>query len=336
MNLKELQNIPNTGFGRFFNFIRYLGGRAPLCFYLVFMITYRCNLNCPWCNIKDLMRGKTKEVSIEDAKRIERNISKSMFKPKIHLFGGEPTVHSSFEDIVELFDEKGYKLSMTSNGIETSKFKETIAGARNFEEVNISVNIEDYSKIRDTSKSVVDERNRRGKKKPKVNVNCPVTPSSHEKLSEIVGTFKGSGIDSLSFQHLIFGKEDMGLAEKIDLKVLKEEMDKIKQLESDFQVVFFPNIKKKDLRRYYRDKSFPGNTKCLAPWFRIEVLPSGDVPMCLELLADDKASIVGNLKEQSLKEIWNGKKARTFRKKIHKKGVLDDSYCFRCCHRQYY
>ena len=80
-----------------------------------------------------------------------------------------------------------------------------------------------------------------------------------------------------------------------------------------------------------RDGKRPiGRTFCEQPWQRLNVNRDGKVLMC----CGDwyRKVVVGDLKDQTLKEIWKSRKLRSLRSKISK-GMLDKipscSSCFR-------
>ena len=63
--------------------------------------------------------------------------------------------------------------------------------------------------------------------------------------------------------------------------------------------------------------------RCYAPWFLVNVMPNGDVNFC----ADVGDYIIGNITEDSLREMWFNEKASRFRKKILEERF---SICRRC------
>lgn len=68
-------------------------------------ITYRCNLSCVNCNRFSQLDDPfthTPDMSIADVKEFFRQCRELNFQPSILIIGGEPTVHSDFEEIVRL------------------------------------------------------------------------------------------------------------------------------------------------------------------------------------------------------------------------------------------
>lgn len=77
---------------------------------MIFEITDKCNLNCIFCYEK--YRRKNKDVTIEVFK-------KAIYKYKpllIQLTGGEPTLHSNFNEILKIALQKVLLVQFTTNG----------------------------------------------------------------------------------------------------------------------------------------------------------------------------------------------------------------------------
>lgn len=307
LDLITLQNLPNTQLGKLANSIRYLRGYSPQPFFISFIITYRCNLNCEFCYQKTYPKTKKLYFNIKDLPLIHKNIN-YFFKPRIHIFGGEPMMHPHFLDIVRFFAENKYKLSMTTNGTKLNEYVDTL---KQFKEVNISLNSDNW-------KGVVEIADKL-KKKTKIRINLVYVLSSTDKINKIIKVFKSTKIDSLILQHLMFDNVNKT---KNKLKLMTYMKNSL--------IRYYPAIKKNDIKNYYSNLIFPSQKKCLRPWFTFFLLPDCNVIPCEQ----PKSIILGNLKEQKLSEIWNGKKFRDFRSKIQKDGIW--SSCFRCCHRQYY
>ena len=142
MNLKELQNFQNTGLGKILNGVRLFRGYSPIPPLAAFLIlTYRCNLNCHFCFQSRERREAYPDMSIEDVQLIEKNFSNSfIYKPRIHLFGGEPTINKDFPEIVKYLGGKGYRMSMTTNGVGIHDCIEPLLAVKARVEINMSLN----------------------------------------------------------------------------------------------------------------------------------------------------------------------------------------------------
>ena len=64
------------------------------------------------------------------------------------------------------------------------------------------------------------------------------------------------------------------------------------------------------------------NIPCHFPWTSMYISPNGDVKHC----CSTNLNKLGNIKEQTVDEIWNGKLYQLVRKKVAK-GDFDGAYC---------
>jgi radical SAM protein with 4Fe4S-binding SPASM domain len=91
-------------------------------------------------------------------------------------------------------------------------------------------------------------------------------------------------------------------------------------------VLFFPDLDGERILRYYSDPSDTLAMKgCKALYRDAHIMPNGDVVVC----GDFPDMVLGNVSQQSLREIWKGERIRQFRQSIEKQGLF--SICPRCC-----
>ena len=327
MNLKELQNFQNTGGGKILNVVRLFGGYSPVPPLAAFMIlTYRCNLNCHFCFQSKTRREAYPDMGIEDVRLIEQNIRRSFWrKPRIHLFGGEPTINKDFPEIVNYLGGKGYRISMTTNGVGIHDCVAPLLAIKARVEINMSINTmnfeEQLSALQLFEKHDVE-------KKIYVNIACPINRDNQNHLADIVKIFENSYASCITLQHSIF---TINRVPDLNPALIKKQVEEIKRNRYQRPVMFFPDIKTKDIEDYYVNPAFPDSgNKCVLPWFLLIIQPNGDVVACEEIEV-----VIGNAKRDSLSRIWNGREFKGFRQQIQTKGLSHPS-CYRCCHRQYY
>ncbi len=265
-------------------------------------------------------------MSISDAKIIERNIRKSFnFKPRIHFFGGEPTVNTDFVEILKYFSNSGYKISMTTNGINLLKYGREIVEAKGLKEIHISLNDLDFERVLSTVKQIsdIDVNN-----SLHLTINCPITEVNQDRLLEIVEKFEHTEAQCLTFQHRGFIWYNGFVS--MDHKLVRHQYDIIKRRNNNIRILFHPSIKSKDIEAYYTDKEYPyNNNKCYYPWFVLFIQPNGSIIPC-----DELNITVGNAVTESLKNLWNNAEYVAFRKGIILNGI-SHSICHRCDHRDY-
>ena len=101
---------------------------------------------------------------------------------------------------------------------------------------------------------------------------------------------------------------------------IKEVCRKAKKLN---QVVkFLPDLSGPEIVNYYSMPNWWHSSWCFSPWLFATISPYGDVYPCLQLK-------MGNIREESLEDIWNGDIFQRFRNRIER--VLYPR-CRRCCY----
>jgi len=84
------------------------------------LLTNYCNRGCPYCFAKqkvelDKIDGlKDEQITLENAQKVAKFFRKER---QIGLLGGEPTLHPQFKEIIDLFLNYGYHITIFSNGI---------------------------------------------------------------------------------------------------------------------------------------------------------------------------------------------------------------------------
>ncbi|MFW6303830.1 MAG: radical SAM protein, partial [Candidatus Sumerlaeota bacterium] len=86
---------------------------------LVFIdVTNRCNMNCPICLANIPAMGFRFDPPMSYFEKIFEKLSQMDPKPKIQLFGGEPTVREDLVDMINLAKEKyGLQARVVTNGL---------------------------------------------------------------------------------------------------------------------------------------------------------------------------------------------------------------------------
>lgn len=83
------------------------------------LITNFCNQNCPFCFARAEMSNKLvkKEMSLKDFKNVLLKMKKNPEIKTVKLLGGEPTLHSRFEEIINLSLKYFPFVQIFTNGI---------------------------------------------------------------------------------------------------------------------------------------------------------------------------------------------------------------------------
>jgi radical SAM protein with 4Fe4S-binding SPASM domain len=91
--------------------------------------------------------------------------------------------------------------------------------------------------------------------------------------------------------------------------------------------LMYPHLStREDIRLYYEDHhAVFGYEQCVSIFMTMEIDSNGDVSLC----RDYHDYIIGNIKNQSLMEIWDSEESRKFRASISTEGLMP--VCRRCC-----
>jgi pyrroloquinoline quinone biosynthesis protein E len=83
-------------------------------------LTYRCPLNCPWCNNPLDFDKYKNELTTEEWKRVLRE-GRAMGSLQLGLTGGEPALRDDLEDLVAYAEELGYYSNLITGGMGVTK-----------------------------------------------------------------------------------------------------------------------------------------------------------------------------------------------------------------------
>jgi len=91
-------------------------------------------------------------------------------------------------------------------------------------------------------------------------------------------------------------------------------------------IITVPVITPKVIGTYYSKLDVAVRDHCKVPWFMVNLDYNGDVHFC----ADHPDWIVGNVKEESIWDIYNNERSRRFRKALKESPVGIFPGCKRC------
>ncbi len=315
------------------------------------LVTSQCNLHCQMCSFNaQKFSPDGKELTLEEIKGFLSRISKK----KLHIFlsGGEPFTRPDIFDIIGHINELKLNFGICTNGTLLTEEKAerllrskpafiifSLHGDRELHD-SITGMQGSFDKLITSIKMM-----RAGKKRPKVLINCAVSPANIGNLLDVARISDESGADMLRFEHLNFISEENaikqaqvskkifpddeidfstfhfgGLEESRCLSAIKNVISKRK----DFRIpiYFKPYLSDREIASWYSGESL-SSRKCFFIWRSFYVASNGDIFPCQFLLYK-----MGNVLSDDLDTIWNGKKYREFRLQM-KKGLMP--LCSRCC-----
>ncbi len=177
--------------------------------------------------------------------------------------------------------------------------------------------------------------------RPLLFINSCISDVNYNELEKIVHYAEEEGIDGINFNLLWFQTQDsIRLHNKsstfsiegssievtpsnVNTNLLIPVIKAIKTLNTKLIINFIPELDEQELMIYYNHPEISLEKRSICGWLRLQIAPNGDVWQCRELN-------IGNLGNQSLRELWNCNKYRKFRMEIREKGTFP--ICNRCCY----
>jgi MoaA/NifB/PqqE/SkfB family radical SAM enzyme len=315
-------------------------------------LTYKCNLNCPYCYIGE-SRNKNELSSDEWIKVINQIPAWSL----ITLVGGEPLVR---KDFAEIFSKSAStaKVNVVTNGILLND--EIIDLFINKKLLLLSVSLDGYGEnhdknrgkegIFDTVINNLEKLNSQKQEKnlPMVDIKTIVLENNLDDLVKIyklcsemkfefisiaflrANSLKQNSVLRDSFEEEFY-KTQYPIKPYFDMKHFEEVYKEIQSLSKKSATVirYAPKFAAKDELNQI-EKLFAENTKepseiyqpCLYPWSNIHINPEGDIYPCLSYK-------IGNVRNTEINKIWNSKKFCNFRQNLKKEKLF--SACQMCC-----
>ena len=332
---------------------------------VTFMMTYRCNLRCTMCwqwGEQGLFHDYSREHELQqlDLSTLRGIIDDlAADGTGVFLWGGEPFLHREILPFVEHVKSQGMYCSINTNGtylprdsrrlveLGVDAIMVSVDGPREIHDKIRGMN-GSFQKIADGIRAVREARNGDGRK-PEIIVNTTISPGNQEALLETYRVVEALGADQMILSQLWFTTEQIGKANEayfrekfsahapswrgfvmdvsgLNTRRIAEQMQEMSLLKSPMKLRFLPDLAPEQVHEYYRSPSESfGKTRCLVPWLEAEILPSGEVTPC----SDRPDLVMGNVKQESFRQIWNNGKYQAFRKAMREDGLFP--YCSRCC-----
>ncbi|EKD28524.1 MAG: Fe-S oxidoreductase [uncultured bacterium] len=258
-----------------------------------FEASFRCNLNCPMCFRPHIDKKNYGDMDFNLFKKgIDECVENDLYSIRLS-WRGESLLNPNIVKMVEYAKKKGIKeISFISNGrlLEGDITNGLIEAGLDYLTISIDGLENDYNRLR-----------------------YPMTfVEITEKLQKFYDLKNkiGNGFPLLKVQAIwSYIKENPQLF----YNHFKKITDKINfDPENDYSI-----------REVPQESDFI----CQYPWQRITITWNGEVPLCISDW--NIYTTIGNLKNQTIKEIWHGKEMNAYRKKQ----ILSQRLTIPCCKR---
>ena len=282
-------------------------------------VTYRCNMRCKHCHLWQVK--KHNDLDTEEAKRFMSDIA-DLGTLHLSFSGGEPFLRKDLLELISFARDAGLSTGVNTNGTRLVDPQHAKAACKSgLGEVFVSLDgadAESHNDIRgrpnafsSAIRAIDNLLDQREGHKPAVHVNTTVTGSNVDSLEgilEIARSHKVDGmtlsivqsVDTYSPNAEMTGIESNGLSRK--LRRLAHESGGLIPHSDEYLDRFQTYLEKPSMLYEYR---------CAAGFANAVVQPNGDVFPCPVAFAR-----MGNLREQSFKEIWSSRRSAEVRERI--------------------
>lgn len=276
-------------------------------------LTNRCNLYCAWCSDRALRerQGIENDLPGDILFRLFEDLKRGGTKGVVLEGGGEPTIRSDFGEIFDRLLSIGLPVGLITNG--TMELSPRML--KSFEWIRVSLdaaNAEDYKlyKGKDLYETVLSNICRYAKCCPTVGVGYVVTNQNIDDVEALVLRLRQYDVSYVHFRPVV-DCPDM-LPRGATLSYL-----------SRYQTPTFSVIVD-GMNENMRGGN--GNMPCVAHSLSSVISSEGSVYLCGRLNIHEWFKPIGNLRDQSFHEVWNGAERR---KQI--RSVLDTGFCMEHC-----
>lgn len=316
-------------------------------------LTPVCNLHCVMCGqygdkgvMKDCAAEESKKIlPLETWKKVVDEIAPQ--RPVMYLWGGEPFLYPHLIPLARYMVEKGLFVSVNTNGTLMEQYAETIVRDQwssifvsldAFRDVNDSMRGKGaYDKVIAGFKAINREKQKQNSKTPILGVVTVVTNKNYMDLDNLAEASREYNLDLHIFNMGTYTNDNIVatqrqfMKEKLDTDIdclegyntgynlgidgnkLHDILQNLHKKDFGHPMITVPVLNPEKTHTYYNELETPVRNHCIVPWCQTNINYDGDVHFC----ADYPDYILGNITQQSFKEIYNGDRANTFRKTIH-------------------
>jgi MoaA/NifB/PqqE/SkfB family radical SAM enzyme len=300
------------------------------------LVNEHCNVKCRYCAFWRLDKY-VKEMTIEEWQRALTSIKDFVGAYSINFSGGEPFIKPGFIDLLGWCHRNGISAGVTTNGSTlTRRNAQKVVAAQPFN-MNISVDapfaeLHDhlrgypglFEKLSNGIRYLVEERERVDARFPIV-IKPTVNVRNFRYLPDLVEWTKAIGATCLNFQPMYRGTSetyDELWIEQEDLPELERVVDQLIRMKRAGAPILTPESVIALMPDHFREKKAPPETMpCRVGLRDFFIHADGRVELCFWYPP------VGNIREQSARDIWYGPKAEEIRRQT----VACDKLCLFTC-----
>ena len=251
-------------------------------------ITSNCNFNCPHCYAAEWFKDDL-SLDIDDLKSIIKQACE-LGCQKVTFTGGEPLVSNCIVDAVKFCLSNNLRVEIETNGSLVDNLINNLQNDITKIEFGISY---DGENMRGKNVAPVVRKNIENLVSLgcKVKLQTVVTKLNISEIEQILNFSKGLGIKNRIF----LAHSPNGNGKSLELLNINEWLTVVKLIKENYSnaIIELPDV-------------FSGGSQKKCGWgvHRCEIMPNGDVTSCGPITFDKRGFIAGNVKDDTLKNIW--------------------------------
>ena len=294
-------------------------------------LTMECYANCLYCYANRNLKDKSMLTLSEIKDVIKQAKQNGVYQ--IDINGGDVLLHPDIKEILYELVINGYHPLVSTKTILSKDIIDYIVSLKNVRlQISLdSANPEILHKLIGVSDSYLTGMSTAlaylSKKHIKTQINIVLTKfnsdfleikklldyiARYETVTEVRFSPCGCSLYKKNFREIVLSAKQM---DSVMMKVedMKESYPNLKIRFSSFE-------KKRDYAKENREKAFRNRALCTGGTRFAVLLPNGDMTICEELY-DNPHFVLGNIRENSIEEIWNSPKALS----LYKSPIKDDT-----------
>jgi len=320
-------------------------------FFVTLDVTERCNLQCRACpyHSPDLPpiaeNSKPRDIPYEMVLRVCDEM-KVMGGWRLLLIGhGEPMLHPRINDIILAGKAAGLEVFLTTNGtlLDDERVRSLVASGLDKIQVSLWANSrEDYvrnhpgtrasmfDQVVSGVKLLAKEKSAQARLRPRIILHQAITRYDYRNIGLFADLAMETGCDAISLSPLITHHGKLS-THALSAEEVTAVCSTLKQLRTRLRKTRLSHNINDVLGRYRDGSEIWEKYGCYIGWIDARVRIDGAVAPC-----NLCESSLGNLQQNSLREIWNGPGFREFRRRARSpqglQALAAQCDCEYCCH----
>lgn len=278
--------------------------------------TLRCNFRC-WMCYQQHFKGDM------DWKIVERLKHVLPYVKTVQAFGGEPLLYDRLDELCALAQENCCDVELITNGSLLDERRRSMFVESEVSLIKVSLEAatqQTYEYIRGGDlcttlgnlKALADERSRKGREKPKLQINFVAMKRNIQELPELVRLAAEHGVESVLVLFMNaqgreeLARESLFLHQKLSDECMAAAIDAGKRHGVSVTVPGFFGTPPTGYDEVKVDQT------CHSPWKNCLIDLAGNVSFCC-----GNTPSLGNILETDFDEMWFGKTVRSFRRVVN-------------------